>query len=122
METQDAPARLRRMVAAGTEPVLEQADLDVLLRLASRRDLSGRYTSDVGWVPTYDLAAAAAEGWRWKAAQAAFLTDVKVGDLGVTRSQLHDHCLSMAAIYARRISTTQDIYAGAVDLTGAVNL
>lgn len=54
------------------------------------------------WVGAYDLYAAAAEGWRWKAGKVAseynFATDSQRFD----RAQQYAHCLEMAAAYARR--------------------
>jgi hypothetical protein len=54
------------------------------------------------WVPTWDLNAAAAEGWRRKAAKAAAKFDFTTGDQQFSRSQVYAQCMSMAADYARR--------------------
>lgn len=56
------------------------------------------------WAPTYDLNAAAAEGWRWKAATVAgqfnFGTDQQTFD----RTGKHAQCLAMAEHYQKRVS------------------
>ncbi|HEY8818405.1 MAG TPA: hypothetical protein VIM25_06260 [Candidatus Limnocylindrales bacterium] len=56
------------------------------------------------WAPTYDLNAAAAEGWRWKAALVAGLFDFKTDQQDFSRSQMSDMCLAMAAMYAKRVT------------------
>lgn len=54
------------------------------------------------WQPTYDLNAAAAEGWRWKAGKTADrITFSSQGD-NYNADQLHKHCLDMAKYYEGR--------------------
>ena len=71
MEYAAARARLERMVAASTSPTLSAGEVDDLLRIGARPDVDGRLVDDADWEDTYDLNAAAAEGWRWKAAKVA---------------------------------------------------
>jgi hypothetical protein len=56
------------------------------------------------WAPTYDLNAAAAEGWRWKAATVAgafsFTTDSQV----FNRAEINAMCLAMAEKYQKRVT------------------
>lgn len=54
------------------------------------------------WVPTYDLNAAAAEGWRRKAAKVTAKFDFATGDQQFSRSQVYAQCMSMAEEYSRR--------------------
>jgi hypothetical protein len=63
----------------------------------------------LSWVPTYDLNAAAAEGWRWKAAAAACRFDFMANRNQFRRSMVHDHCLAMAKAYARKQAYTISI-------------
>lgn len=63
----------------------------------------------LSWVPTYDLNAAAAEGWRWKAAAAACRFDFSVARNQFQREQVHTHCLAMAKAYARKSAYTISI-------------
>ena len=71
------------------------------------------YDNDVTWVdngaqwqPTWHLASAASEGWRWKAALAAgrfkFATDGQSFD----RQQVAANCLTMAKAYSRLAPTS----------------
>lgn len=59
---------------------------------------------DVGseWAPTYDLNAAAAEGWRWKAAKASGRFGFQTDGQSFERQQVAARCLEMAATYERR--------------------
>lgn len=56
------------------------------------------------WTPTYDLNAAAAEGWRWKAAKVAGEFDFNTDQQDFSRSQKHAACLAMAEHYQKRVS------------------
>ena len=102
MDEATARTRLESMVASGTDPVLTTAQVDDLLALAKRVDAYGVAPSDASWVPTYDLNAAAAEGWRWKAAAAAARVDVSEGGDQLSRSQTAAACLEMAERYDAR--------------------
>lgn len=101
MDETAARARLTRMVAAAKEPKLDDSALDDLVALAQRADAAGVAPSDPAWVPTWDLNAAAAEGWRWKAAKAVGLSASAPGE-----EQRFDftqrECLAMADSYAKR--------------------
>jgi hypothetical protein len=65
------------------------------------------------WAPTYDLNAAAAEGWRWKAARVAGEFDFATDQQTFDRTGKHKQCLAMAEHYAKRIS-------GSVRVKGAL--
>lgn len=56
----------------------------------------------LSWMPTWDLNAAAAEGWRWKAALAAGRYDFGGGQARLARSQVVAQCLKMAQQFARK--------------------
>ena len=101
MDPVTAKQRLTLMVAATTDPVLGDDEVAVLLDLARRPDLDGRAPSDPGWVPTFALGAAAAEGWRWKAGRVSDRVDLVGDDTNLRRSQTHEHCMIMAARYDR---------------------
>ena len=94
-----AEARLRRMVAAATRPQLTDEEITDLLVIAERADSLGTFSTDPEWVNTYDLNAAAAEGWRWKAAKVSGDYDAGQDGGQYSRSQVHTHCLKMAAYY-----------------------
>lgn len=48
------------------------------------------------WTPTYDLKAAAAAGWEWKAGKVAAKFDLAAGDVKVSLSQQFQQCMAMA--------------------------
>lgn len=54
------------------------------------------------WQPTYDLNSAAAEGWRYKAAQLATATDFSSDGQSFSKSQAFKAALDMAAKFAAR--------------------
>jgi hypothetical protein len=56
------------------------------------------------WAPTYDLNAAAAEGWRWKAAKVAGEFDFGTDQQTFDRTGKHDQCMAMALHYQKRVS------------------
>lgn len=59
---------------------------------------------DVGmeWAPTWDLNAAAAEGWRWKAAKVAGRHDFATDGQTFAAGDLQAHCLEQAAVFGGR--------------------
>ncbi len=101
MTEAEARAQLERMIAHTTFPVLSVADVDTLIALAKRPDSEGREPTDIGWVPTWNLDAAAATGWEWKAGRTS--GDFNFGEDGqrFDRAQVHQHCLAMADMYGR---------------------
>lgn len=100
----DARSRLDSMLQSASEPLLTQAEVEALLVEAKRADADGLAPSDTGWTPTWDLNAAAAEGWRRKAGKVAGRFDVTVDGDALRRSQMFSACLVMADRYARKIS------------------
>lgn len=91
------------MTAAGSEPVLSEDELSQLLEGYALPDSQSRVPSDLNWVPTYDLNAAAAEGWRWKAARASEMTAIDLDGTKLSADQLFAHCEKMAVLYARKV-------------------
>lgn len=55
------------------------------------------------WAPTWDLNAAAAEGWRWKAGKAAAQFSFAAHEQRFDRAQKHQHCLLMAREFGRKV-------------------
>lgn len=58
------------------------------------------------WTPTWDLDAAAADGWMTKAAKAAGRFDFAEDGQQFTRSQIISHCRAMAESYRRGAAAT----------------
>lgn len=100
MTEAQARARLERMVAVSDVPELTATEVDDLVSLARRADRWGRGTSDEGWEPTYNLATAAAEGWRWKAGRVAGNYSFGADGGNFSRSEVYQHCLQMASHYS----------------------
>ena len=69
-------------------------------------------TDDGVWTPAYDLNAAAAEGWRWKAGKIADAFDFSTDQQSFEKSQRVKHCLDMAARYEALAGTS--IFGGGV--------
>lgn len=83
-----AEAQLRAMVAADNAPCLDDGQIWMLVQLAADSDLN----------------AAAAEGWRWKAAAVAGEYGFSIDGQRFDRDQMHAMCLAMVGHYARRRS------------------
>lgn len=118
----DAKNRLSLMVAAGVDPVLTDPEIVMLLDSARRPDTMGRLPGDTGWVETYALGAAAAEGWRWKAARVVDRVDLQGDDTRLSRSQLFDHCMRMADRYDRQAWAASPINPDGVESLAAGHL
>lgn len=103
MTEAEAYELLEYMTAADAEPTLSVAQLERLMELAKREDTEGVAPTDDEWEPTFDLDAAAAEGWRWKAGQAAPRFGVSLDGDTLHRQQLYVHCLKQAEMYAHRV-------------------
>lgn len=102
MTESEAQALLEKMVAATSVPTLDAIEVGQLLDRARRADSSGLAPSDANWTPTWNLDAAAAEGWRWKAGKVAGA--YTFGDAGATfsRSDMVKACMDMAKTYSSR--------------------
>lgn len=111
MTEAEARAALERLVDAAAQPVLSSADVDTLVMFARRPDAAGRVYGEAGWEETWALRAAAAEGWRWKAARCVSHYDFSADGASMSKSQVLAHCLQMVGLY--------DSYgAGTVELVG----
>ncbi|MFN0279096.1 MAG: hypothetical protein ACKVRN_10900 [Pyrinomonadaceae bacterium] len=92
---------LKRLTNYDTEPKLTEDDLDGILARVALEDGEGLAPDDSGWEPTYDINAAAAEGWLVKAAKAFALTEAEP-TLGLVVSKVFDNCRAMARIYTAK--------------------
>ena len=97
MET--AIEKLKKMTASDVAPVLTDDEVEELLMPASVADTNGLPPSDEAWTPTYDLNAAAADGWLIKAGRAAALVEVDPSGSGILTSKVFENCRAMARIY-----------------------
>jgi hypothetical protein len=101
MTEAEAYARLERLVAPTIEPTLSTVEVQDLLASARRPDGDGVAPSEAAWVPTWDLDAAAADGWEIKAGRAAAGYDFGEDSQRFNRSQVHAQCMAMARLYRR---------------------
>lgn len=95
-------SRLALMCGASTAPLLSNAEVVSLLALAALPDADDLVSGDTGWIPTYNLNVAAAEGWRWKAGRVSSAIDFGADGAEFKRSQLFKHCNDMAAMYEKQ--------------------
>lgn len=102
MTEDEARTKLELMVLAYEDPELSIDHIDDILTSARRPDPDDLDYSDDDWTPTWDLDAAAAEGWRRKAGLAAARFNFAEDSQRFDRAQIYAHCLSQAEQYARR--------------------
>lgn len=103
MDWAGARVRLSAMVAASSRPVLTDDEVGLLLDGVKVVDLYGLAPVDPGWAPTFDLDAAALEGWRWKAGQVAGDFAFSADDASYSKGDVIAHCERMIAMYAGRV-------------------
>jgi len=115
----EATAWVATECQATSQPCLDAEEVAHLVRIARRPDVDDNDPSDAAWTPTYDLNYAAWKGWRMKAGKAVLMVDVSTGQggLSVSKSQVREACLAMAAEYARGViqgtTTRPDAQGGA---------
>jgi len=91
--------RLKAMTAWDEEPTLSDTEIDALLTQFSRVDETGLEPSDPSWTATYDLRAAAKEGWTWKMGRASSLVSTDLDGDRMSSNQVFDHCKEMVRKY-----------------------
>ena len=99
-----ALALLKGMVAAGDTPELDDETVEALLDSCALKDAEGRTPDDLDWEPTYNLNAAAYQGWTLKAAKAAGMIDFSADGHSFKRSGYIEHCLTMQAHYKKAMT------------------
>lgn len=104
MTETEALEELQLMVAHDVEPTLDVDELASLLLRARRPDPVRLGADSTGWTPTWDLNAAAAEGWRRKAAKVTGKFDFSTDGQSFSRSQIHAMCIEQANLYRNRIA------------------
>ena len=96
--------KLKQLTAWETEPALTEDELQELLDGVALVDVNGLAPLHEEWTPTYDLNAAASQGWLIKAARATATVDEPTA--GVVTSRVFENCRAMARIYAAKRSGT----------------
>lgn len=101
MSNADKPLdRLKRMTAWEDTPCLSSDELQSLLDQYAIADSDGLTPADEEWVPTYDLRAAARQGWKLKMGKAAELQSTDLDGDRMSANQIFDHCERMMKRYA----------------------
>lgn len=102
MDREVALGILEDRVAATSRPVLAPATLERILDQWRTPDADGRTSSDTTWVGSWDLNAAAAEGWRVKAGLVAGDFNFSADGASYSKADVLAQCLEMEAKYASR--------------------
>lgn len=100
MDREVAKTLLGGKVAATSRPVLSNALLDALLDNVATTDSNGVAPGGTGYVPTWDLNAAASEGWRMKAGMVAGDFNFSADNASYSKADVLAHCLEMQTRYA----------------------
>lgn len=88
------------MTAWAVEPALTEGEIDALLTQYSITDADGNIPSSEDWTPTYNLRAAAREGWTWKMGRCTDLVSTDLDGDRMSSNQAFEHCKAMVAKYA----------------------
>ena len=103
MDDAEARARIAQRTAADREPTLTELELDDLVAAARRPDPAGLVFEDDGYVPTWDLNFAIAEGWGMKASKVAGDFDYSDDAGSYSRQQVFEMCKRQEADYRKKI-------------------
>ncbi len=102
MTEAEARARIVLYLDPSVEPVIAAGEIDVLLDMSRRVDVSGVRPGDTNWEPTFDINYAVAQGWLVKASR---LTErylfMDAGKM-FSRNQYYEHCMEMHKKFAMR--------------------
>ena len=102
MTEAEAQAQIERMVLATEDPALTADEITDLVSAAARPDSDGYARTDTAWTPTWDLNAAAADGWSRKAAKAHNLFNFAEDGQRFDRSQIYANCVTQRDYYAAK--------------------
>lgn len=102
MTEEEVTDKLTLLCLAEDDPALDSDQLADITAFARRPDADGNVYGDTAWTPTYDIDAAAAEGWRRKAGLAAARFSFAADGQRFDRAQIYAHCIQQADFYARR--------------------
>lgn len=86
---------LEILTAWDREPQLSSDELDALLEMFQKADAAGVSPGGDGYTPTYNMRAAAREGWKWKAAKAAEMISTDLDGDRMSANQLYNQCQDM---------------------------
>lgn len=95
-----ALARLRLNSQPDSDPTLTSDELDAILDLYALEDANGLAPDADGWLGLWDIRAASRKAWHVKAAKVVNDVDYDTDGAKYTQSQLTEHCLKQADLYA----------------------
>ena len=116
MDREVALTLLSEKVAATSRPVLEPAVVSALLDAYPQEDRTGRGPTDSLWEGTWDLNAAAAEGWRMKAGKVAGDFTFSADGASYSKADVLAHCLEMETRYASLCHGVTNVLGGTARL------
>lgn len=97
--------RLKRMVGAGIDPKLTDADISDALTMYALADGDGLPPdSDTEWIETYDYYGAAIEALEWKKASALAMVNFNADGTQASMSDITEHIDKLIAQYAAKRS------------------
>lgn len=99
MTKDEAKTQLSRMVSATVEPLLDNDELAQLLDTNLTFDSYGRGTGDGGYIATWNLNNAAADGWAMKAGKASAKNQVISDGRGQASAYLYLNCVRLEKLY-----------------------
>lgn len=94
--------RLRRMTAEPTTTTYSDATLEAIITAYPVVDSAHLEPDETGWVPTYDLHAAAQDIWEEKAAAVNAQHDFSADSSSFSVSQIYEHCMNQARWHGAR--------------------
>jgi len=117
MTEAEAEAQISRLLDSESDPALSDDDMEDLLRVAARPDTDGLTRADANWTPSWDLNAAAAEGWLRKASKAVSRFSFAEDGQRFERAQIYAHCIRQHELYSRKAvgSIQAETYLGPID-------
>jgi hypothetical protein len=92
MDSAELEHWIRAFAAADNEPVLNDADIQLIIRGARRQDVEGELVDSASWAETYDKEWAISRAWELKAGKAAGLYTYMQGGNQLMRSDMIRHC------------------------------
>ena len=88
-------ARLSVFGDLNTEPVLGEADIQVILDMSRRLDINGARPDTDGWAETFDANYAVAQVWLIKSTRLANRYLFMAGGKMFSRNMFYEHCMEL---------------------------
>jgi DUF971 family protein len=102
MTEAEVQGRIQIFGASDSEPVLNPADIEVIIAMSKRVDQYGVQPGDAAWEGTYDWNYAVAQAWLIKAGRLADRYLFMTGGKMLSRHQFYAHCMELHKKYLGR--------------------